>query len=258
MKISHELPLCFLKESQYWNHYEYCLPHLLDKYSEYEEHFTKARYGGRFIMMDNGLFEGVTHTTEDLIQKINWVQPDIFIVPDVWNDCIETSHNAHVWMNEYKQLLPAKTNLMVVLQGQNENDFTHLIHSAKTDGYTHFAFNHSSEAYQKFNHKNKLVNQMVGRIEMITNLYKYFDKTDYIHLLGCSLPQEFLYYDGYKIDSVDTSNPIICGALGITYGMGGLLEKPNQKIEEFMKMDLYKNYGAITYNINQFKKFCSL
>ena len=36
--------------------------------------------------MDNGLFEGVTHTTEDLFDKIWLVRPDIFIVPDEWND----------------------------------------------------------------------------------------------------------------------------------------------------------------------------
>jgi hypothetical protein len=256
MKISHELPISLLKESKNWNNYEYCLPHLLDKYPEYEEFMLKTN---RFIIMDNGLFEGVNHTTEDLIKKINLVIPDIFIVPDVWNDCIETSHNAYVWAEEYKQLIPDKTKLMVVLQGQNEADFMHLLFSAKKDGYKHFAFNHSSIAYQtKFKHSNKLVNQMLGRIDMVTNLQKYFDKDDYIHLLGCSLPQEFLYYDGYEIDSVDTSNPIICGALDITYGIGGLLQKPSQKIEDFMVTDLSNKIGAITWNINQFKKFCNI
>jgi hypothetical protein len=257
MKISHELPLCFLKESQHWNNYEYCLPHLLDKYPLYKEFFLKQN---RFVIMDNGLFENVEHTIEDLIQKINLIIPDIFIVPDVWNDPIETSHNAHVWMNEYKQHLPKETQLMIVLQGQNFNDLDHVYNSAKIDGYTHFAFNHSSLAYtNQFKHKNKLVNQMLGRIHMVTKFFgKGYLKQDYVHLLGCSLPQEFLYYDEYKIDSVDTSNPIVCGAMDITYEMGGLLQKPTQKIEEFMEMDLNKQYGAITYNINQFKKFCNL
>ena len=45
----------------------YMLPHLVDKYMQYEIYFLKARKDGRFIIMDNGLFEGVTHTTEDLV-----------------------------------------------------------------------------------------------------------------------------------------------------------------------------------------------
>ena len=36
--------------------------------------------------MDNGLFEGVTHTNQDLLDKINLIEPDIFIVPDEWNN----------------------------------------------------------------------------------------------------------------------------------------------------------------------------
>jgi putative flippase GtrA len=40
----------------------------------------------------------------------------------------------------------------------------------------------------------------------------------YVHLLGASLPQEFMYYDGYDfLKSVDTSNPILVGANKETY-----------------------------------------
>jgi len=82
----------------------------------------------------------------------------------------------------------------------------------------------------------------------------------YIHLLGCSTPQEFTYYRDNcpeLIKSVDTSNPIICGALGIRYQEGGLLTKPSNKIEEFMEQDLTKNLEDIIFNINAFKKFCN-
>ncbi len=86
MKISHELRLALMHHAYKWNDYDYCLPHLIDQYDQYRIFFQKSRLDKRFIIMDNGLFEGVTHTTEDLIEKINLVRPDIFIVPDAWND----------------------------------------------------------------------------------------------------------------------------------------------------------------------------
>ena len=73
MKISHELPLSLLHHSYEWNDYDYCLPHLLDKYKQYNLFFQKSRKDKRFIIMDNGLFEGVEHTIEDLLEKIYFI-----------------------------------------------------------------------------------------------------------------------------------------------------------------------------------------
>jgi hypothetical protein len=131
-------------------------------------------------------------------------------------------------------------------------------------GYTYFAFNHSSEAYQNISsHPNKLVNQMLGRIKLISSMKKYdlIKDNHYIHLLGASLPQEFLYYkDPYFdfIKSVDTSSPIINGALGITYESYGLFTKPKNKIEEFFEDNLEEQIGDITFNINKFREFVDL
>ena len=102
MKISHELPLSLMHHAYEFNDYDYCLPQLIDQYDQYRIFFQKSRLDKRFIIMDNGLFEGVTHTTEDLLEKINLVRPDIFIVPDAWNDATTTIRNAKSWMINYK------------------------------------------------------------------------------------------------------------------------------------------------------------
>ena len=83
MKVSHELPLCLLDKSEQWNDYEFCLPTYWFKSEDYKNYYKSSK---RFTIADNGLFEGVTHTTEDLFDKIWLVRPDIFIVPDEWND----------------------------------------------------------------------------------------------------------------------------------------------------------------------------
>lgn len=260
MKISHELPISLFPHSQTWNDYEYCLPIFMDKYSEYREFFLEARKQGRFIIMDNSLFEGYHHTIPDLLEKIHLIEPDIFIVPDEWNDSIITAKNAKYW----KQLsLPEHTNLMVVLQGKTVNEI-HLLYQTCLDlGYTHFAVNHSSMVYQELGgSENSLANQSVGRVMLIEYLKSQDMIKDYhyIHLLGASTPQEFTYYrDNHPnlINSVDTSNPIIVGALGQRYSDMGLLTKPSNKIEEFMEKDLAPQLEDIIFNVYKFKKFCN-
>jgi hypothetical protein len=260
MKISHEVPLSLLKHNYEWSDYDYLLPHLLDKHPEYKEYFLQAGKDGRFIICDNGLFEGVTHTTQDLLEKIDLIEPNIFIVPDDWNERDITAKNAKHW-TQYK--LPFKTKLMVVLQGKTVNEMHTLYQQCVDLGYTHFAFNHSSIVYQELGgSENKLANQSVGRVLLIQYLLTQNVIKDhhYIHLLGASTPQEFTYYrDTHPnlINSVDTSNPIICGALGIRYGEVGLLDKPSNKIEEFMEQNLEDKLEDIIFNVNVFKKFCN-
>jgi hypothetical protein len=262
MKISHEVPLSLLERSLMFNDYQYVLPHLIDKYEEYKTFMLKYRtQENSFIIMDNGLFEGVEHTTEDLIEKINLIKPDIFITPDQWNNSNFTYKNAKYWMNTLKSQIPLTTNLMVVLQGRTVEDITKLYDNCVDLGFKHFAFNHSSEVYQRsFNHPNKLVNQMMGRIDIVNLLKKqgHIQNNHYIHLLGASLPQEFIYYKDIDwINSVDTSSPIINGVLGIGYEEYGLLTKPTNKIEEFFEENLEEQMGYITFNINKFKEYAS-
>jgi hypothetical protein len=262
MKISHEVPLSLLERSLMFNDYQYVLPHLIDKYEEYKTFMLKYRtQENSFIIMDNGLFEGVEHTTEDLIEKINLIKPDIFITPDAWNNPHATYKNAKYWMNTLKPQLPSETKLMVVMQGRTVEDIAKLYDNCVDLGFKHFSFNHSSETYQyMFNHPNKLINQMMGRIELVNLMKKQGHILDghYIHLLGCSLPNEFIYYKGIDwINSVDTSSPIINGVLGIGYEEYGLLTKPTNKIEEFFEYNLEEQMGHITFNINKFKEYTS-
>jgi hypothetical protein len=259
IKISHELPISLFPYSTEINDYEYCLPIFMDKYHDYRQFFLDSSERGRFIIMDNSLFEGYSHTTEDLLEKIELIQPNIFIVPDAWNDSKVTYENAVKW-TQYK--LPFKTKLMVVLQGSTVNEIHTLYQQCVDLGYTHFAFNHSSVVYQTLStHENPLANQSVGRVMLIEYLrtQNVIKDHHYLHLLGASTPQEFTYYRDNcpnLIDSVDTSNPIIVGALGEKYTEVGMLTKPHNKIEEFMEVDLEDKMEIIKYNVEQFKNFC--
>jgi len=263
MKISYEVPLCFLKESLKWNDYQYVLPHLIDQYPQYKTHMLEYREKpGSFIICDNGLFEGVTHTTEDLIEKINLVRPSIFIVPDEWNDANATLRNAKSWMINYKQGLPEGVELMAVCQGKDLLELMTTYQTLLDLGYNHIAFNHSSCAYQEmyptFAGTEPLKASMYGRMEFIRRLVEkdIIRKTVYHHLLGCSLPQEFMAYKDWNfIKSVDTSNPILVGAEGERYSDNGITWKPKNKLEHYFEMDLSERLDDIIFNVDKFKQY---
>lgn len=259
MKISHELSLGLMHYGYEWNDYDYCLPIFLDRYEQYRLYFQKAKLDKRFIIMDNSLFEGYTHTTEDLLSKINLISPNIFIVPDAWNDHALTLVNAKSWMNNYKQHLPEGVELMAVCQGKTISDLIATYQILLDLGYRHIAFNHSSIAYQEmFPEYKGLKASMYGRMEFIRRLVatNTIDKNVYHHLLGCSLPQEYMCYKDWPfIKSGDTSNPILVGAEGVRYGDGGIDWKPKEKLEYYLEQNLEGKIEDIKFNVQKFKQF---
>ncbi len=257
MKISHEVPLDLLDNSLTFNDYDYLLPHYYIKYPKYKDFYLKSRKDHRFIIMDNGLFEGGVLPESWLIEIINEVQPDIFVVPDVWNNSDATARLAEEWINKFDKL-EVTTYPMVVLQGEDYEEIDNLYCFCDDLGYYHYGFNHSSKAYDKIHPSNNpLISKMMGRIKTIDRLTESGRLNDkaYHHLLGCSLPQEMMLIDKTHISSVDTSNPVICGIKWKRYTDLGLEDKPKEKIEEFMEKDLSVNYNDIIYNITKFKQF---
>jgi hypothetical protein len=241
-----------------WNDYDYCLPHLIDHYEQYRLYFQKAKLDKRFIIMDNGLFEGIEHTTEDLLSKINLIRPNIFIVPDAWNNSTTTLVNAKSWMMNYKPSLPEEVELMAVCQGKTIDELMMTYQILLDLGYKHIAFNHSSIAYQGELKEHSLRASMFGRMEFIRRLVQtnMIDKSAYHHLLGCSLPQEYMAYGDWNfIKSGDTSNPILVGAEGVRYEDGGINWKPKEKLEYYFEKDLSDRLDDIIFNVNKFKQF---
>ena len=261
MKIFHELPLTLIHYGYEWTDGDYCLPCLIDKYLQYRVYFQKARLDNRFIIMDNSLFEGYTHTTEDLLNKISLIHPDIFIVPDEWNDLDATLRNAKHWMINYKDKVSDITHFMAVCQGKTIDELITIYQNLIDIGYRHIAFNHSSIAYNTFYSNHKLLNaQMYGRMEFIRRLVEkdIIRKDIYHHLLGASDWREFQAYTKYPfIKSVDTSSPIINGTLGIKFNHDEPYIKPKQKLEDIMELDLSDKLDIIKYNVEIFRKSIS-
>jgi hypothetical protein len=263
IKISHEVPLCLLEESLQFNDYDYCLPHLMDENEEYKQFFLKSKASGRHIMMDNSLHElGQPYSEDRLFYWLDGLKPQEFFVADYWEDKTQSVVSARKWIH-WQRNYP-NTTFIAVVQGKSYGDVAECYQTYKDLGYKKIAFSYGASYYNDVcPHPNKNLGKALGRIQVISKLLDQgiISKKDSIHLLGCSVPQEFTHYrDNWEpgmINSVDTSNPIICGALGIRYNEIGLLEKPANKIEEFMESNLEDKLEDIKYNVQRFRNLCN-
>ena len=61
----------------------------------------------------------------------------------------------------------------------------------------------------------------LGRVRFVQGLFKLDQLKDIkFHLLGCSIPQEFGWYDNNpRIESIDTSNPVMAALEEVSYIM---------------------------------------
>jgi hypothetical protein len=187
---------------------------------------------------------------------INELEPNEFIVPDVWQDKNQTTINARKWSQVE---LPEGTTKVAVVQANSYGEAYECYHILKNHlRYDKIAFSYGADWYaEEFPHPNPLVGKMMGRIMTISKMYKkgLIKDKDRVHLLGCALPQEFSYYPDFPfIESIDTSNPIIHGLKGKQYKSFGLLEKEPTKIDQIGIVPLEpETLYNINHNITQFK-----
>lgn len=256
MKVSHEVPLALLEMSKSFNDYDYCLPHLLDKYKEYENYFRWAKENNRYIIMDNSLHElGHAYDTDRLMHWIKELQPDEFIVPDVWEDMEASIRNAAEWI---RITLPPNVLKVAVVQAKSIEEAAECYFKYKTLGYKKIAFSYGAAYYKEhFPHPTPAVATAVGRVSVISKLYKegIIKDTDNVHLLGCAIPQEFVHYKNMPfITTIDTSNPIMAAIEGTVYEPYGLDQKPKTKIDEVIEIKPSKlQFGRVIMNTKYFR-----
>ena len=256
MKISHEVPRCLLTASPEFNDYDYCLPHLLDQDEEYKQYFISARDKGRYVIMDNSLHElGKAYNSERLLHWITELEPNEFIVPDVWMQCAQTAAQAKYW----KQFrYPKKTKLTAVIQGENKNQAYLCANLLSGLGYDKLCVSYGATWYNDFfPHTNDDMGKALGRVRFVQGLLKLNQLKDTkFHLLGCSVPQEFGWYDNNpRIESIDTSNPIMAALEKIEYTENGLNNKPKANMNNYFDINFKDiQYGSILYNVNKFRK----
>jgi len=257
IKVSHEVPRCLLKTSLEFNDYQYCLPHLLDQDEVYKKHFYDFKKSGGYIIMDNSLHElGKAYDHERLMFWVNELEPDEFIVPDVWMDAASTIQNAQEWI---KLKYPKNTTPVAVVQSKSFEEAEQCYLALKKMGYKKIAMSYGADWYaEKFTGFKIDKAKMFGRIAAVKQMFYNgtIKKDDRVHLLGCSLPQEFGWYNNCSyIESIDTSNPVMAALEGIKYSDTGLDYKPKANMNDYFNIDSAKvNLNLVLNNVKAFKK----
>jgi|6_EtaG_2_1085325.scaffolds.fasta_scaffold16173_2 hypothetical protein len=257
MKVSHEVPLSLLEKSRNFNDYDYCLVHFLPQYERYKLFYEESVKLGRHVLLDNSIFElGSSYNSEEFASWIKKLKPTEYIIPDVLDNGFETIKNLHLWLDRYGDLPGKKIG---VVQGQSYEDAKDC-YLEIVDKVDKVAFSFDSIFYEDFFYDDGILSKyerwMFGRIFTLNKLAQdnIIDWKKPHHLLGCSLPQEFLYYRGLEfIETIDTSNPIVHGLRGIKYEPWGLLDKVGS-MAEFVEIEDF-DLELIEYNIGVFRSF---
>ena len=125
-------------------------------------------------------------------------------------------------------------------------------------GYKKLCVSYGATWYNDFfPHSNPDMGKALGRVRFVQGLLKLKELKDIkFHLLGCSIPQEFGWYDNNpRIESIDTSNPVMAALEGIEYEEHGLNFKPEANMNDHFDVNFMDiKYGSILYNVNKFKK----
>ena len=256
MKVSHEVPRCLLTSSPEFNDYDYALPHLFDQDEEYLQYFMDAKANGRYIIMDNSLHElGEAYNHKRLRYWVGVIEPDEFIVPDVWMRCAETAAQAKYWL-QFKY--PKKTKLTAVIQGENKNQAYLCANLLANLGYSKLCVSYGATWYNDFfPHTNADMGKALGRVRFVQGLLNLKELKDIkFHLLGCSIPQEFGWYDNNsRIESIDTSNPVMAALDGIRYSSNGLNYKPKANMNDYFDIDFKDvDYSNVVHNTTVFRE----
>lgn len=240
IQISHEAPISLMPLVRELTDYDYCLVHLLDQDPNYVEYFKKSKAMGRKIIMDCSVYElGHSYDWEKYDHWIRTIQPDEYIVPDVFMKMNENHSEWYLWMthhgNSIAQDFP-KIKTIGVVQGhalkEFEQGYKFMAHHADkiaiSFGYGYFWDEYLKEHQVIFDLiKGSTLSSQGIKCKFKPQAYhdgrrkllKHFIDSGIInynkphHLLGCGLPDEFRLYadeDEYSfIESIDTTHPVM-------------------------------------------------
>tara|TARA_B110000967_G_scaffold83809_1_gene86389 strand:- start:817 stop:1620 length:804 start_codon:yes stop_codon:yes gene_type:complete len=262
IKVAHESPKDIFNEVQSLTDYDYALVHLFEEDPIYLDQFKKAIAKGREVILDNSIFE--LEEAFDAVKFDKWVneiKPTWYIVPDALEQSQKTIDQMEDWNN--KGLGYEGSGKIGVVQGKTYDEivdcYNYMNKEADVDMIA-ISFDYSYYT-KSCPHANKYVSWMLGRVKLLGDLLRdgVINKDKPHHLLGCGLPQEFSFYKHSDYDwiySLDTSNPVVHGIKGISYGSDGLWSKERQKLHELINSEIsIDQLNTIKNNIQKFKWF---
>lgn len=260
MRVAHEAPLSIMRRVQSVTDYDYALVHLFEEIPEYYNFFKEAIERGRYVILDNSIFElGEAFDADRFAHYVQELKPTAYIVPDALEDINTTISNFNSWCEKYGDLPGEKIG---VVQGKTYEEIVDCYQfMVQYADKVAISFDYSLFESYFPDEPTKYHAWVKGRQHLLTMMVNagIINTNKPHHLLGAGLPQEFAYYKNWDwIDTIDTSNPVVHGINGITYekmdyGLYGLQDKVSTKLYTMMNEDV-ANIDKVLYNIGMFKE----
>lgn len=259
MLVSHECPLSLLELSRKFNDYDYALVHLFQSETNYFDFFNESLKQGRKVILDNSVFElGEAFDSNLFAQYVEALRPTEYIIPDVLEDAHHTIYKAVKFKQEYPNL-PGKS--IGVVQGKTYDDLVLCYKTLDQLGVDKLAISFDYSYYSNIcNHPNKWMSFTLGRVQTLSRMLNegIINKSKPHHLLGCSLPIEFLFYrEGFEwVETMDTSSPVVHGLLNTLYEPGGLVNKQSIKLVDLLHSNpTPEQLSLIEANVSLFRSY---
>lgn len=269
IKINHEMPLSLMLDPRFddLTDYSYDLVHMNDEIPEYKQYFKDALARGRQVLLDNSVFElDEPFNPDKFVEKINELAPTWYVVPDFLDDCDKTIESMENWIKEYLPKVKVDSKIIGSIQGETPLEMIKCYeYMSKNPNVAKIAITFNSHAYDKLRTPSIPESDYLqiwenGRKTFITNLVKakIWNMEKPHHLLGCGYMKEFAYplYHEISIETLDTSNPVVCGIKGVRYDeLLGNLEKPSVRLYTMIHDELTdEQKDLIEFNIRTFRK----
>lgn len=260
MKISHEAPVYMFDEIDAQTDYNYALVHLFEESEQYYDKFKVLVDRGREVILDNSIFEkGEAFESEQFATWVSKLRSEWYIIPDKLENAEITVSNVQNWNRDYRSDLPGKT--IGVVQGKTFEEIVwcyKMIEPVVDKVAISFDYSMFNQWFP--NETTKYHAWMKGRVRLINMLEsrRIINTDKPHHLLGCGLPQEFMYYRDKKwIDSLDTSNPVVHGLMNIRYEAYGLDNKESIKLCDLIDViPTPEQYHTVMFNVASFRRLC--
>jgi hypothetical protein len=244
--LSHEVPLAMLEESRKFNDYDYALVHLFEQSKTYYEFYAESLEKGRQVILDNSAYElGTPFDIEKYKAYIQTLRPSEFILPDYRDDypmTMEAIKNWNLKSNSIRiGVAHGKTYLEFVDCYIEMQPYVDKI-AISVDSFFFEGCTDPTEA------RIKVIARMVADGVINEDIPH--------HILGALSPTEYKSFIQYEwIESVDTSNPVLHGLLGIMYeGEEGLKEKSPVKMDSIMfNIFSEERLDTARYNVAKFR-----
>ncbi len=285
IQISHEAPISLMSLVRSLTDVDYVLVHLCDQDPNYVKFFQESKVLGRKIIMDCSVYElGHSYDWARYDYWIRTLQPDEYVVPDVFMKMNENFHEWYLWMTHHGNLISQdfpNIKTIGVVQGNTLDEFEQgykfMAHHADKIAIS-FGYGYFWDEYLKlYPHivdliANNVISQQAvkckfkpeayfyGRMKLLMHLIDNgiinYDKPH--HLLGCGLPDEFRLYadeDEFSfIESIDTTHPVMTAMEGQTYPHGLVRKSDKKMVDRYDQVYPQRIVDMVTTNINYFRE----